>query len=138
MYTYHFALEAGEGKKLTQSRHMCRYLAEPPSSEFAGPVLVVEDFADRTVKLESSEWIGIVRLSAESLLEGLPVVLLVIGPGRICRERSSDSFRDGGRRRNMRTLGMETVLIGRILNGDGGSVGRIVGITSLDHLFYID
>lgn len=95
----------------------------------------MEDFADRKVKLESSEWIGIVRLSAESLLEGLLVVFLVIGPRRICRECSSDGFRDGGRCGNMGTLSMKTVSIGRIRNGDGGSVRRVVGIAALDHLW---
>lgn len=120
---------------MTESRHMYRYLAEPPSSGFAGPCWIVEDYADRTAKLKSSEWIGIVRLSTESLLEGLPVVLLVVGTRRICRERSSDGFRNGGWRGNMGTLGMETVLIGRVLNGDGGSVGRVIGIAALDYLY---
>jgi len=94
----------------------------------------VEDFADRTVKLESPEWISIVCRSAESLLEGLPVVLLVIGSRRICRECSSNSFRDRGRRGNMGTLSMKTVLIGRILDGDGGSVRRVIRKATLNYL----
>jgi len=90
-------------------------------------VSALEDFADHTVKLESSERIGVVRRCAESLLEGLlPVVLLVVGSGWVRRERSSDGFRDGGRRGNMGTLGVKTVLVGRILDGDGGSVRRLV------------
>lgn len=95
----------------------------------------MEDFADRTVKLESSEWIGVVRRSAESLLEGLTIVFLVIGSGRIRRERSSDGFRDGGWRGNVGTLSMKTVLISRILDGDGGSVGCLIRIAALDHLW---
>lgn len=91
------------------------------------------------MKLESPEWIGIVRRSAESLLEGpvvlLPVVLLVIGPRWIRRECSSDGFRNRRWRGNMGTLGTKTVLISRVLDSDGGSVGRLIRITALDHLY---
>lgn len=86
-------------------------------------------------QLESSERVGVIRGPAESLLERLSVVLLVIGPGRIRRERSSDRLRDRGWRGNMRALRVEAVLVGRVLDSDRGAIGRGIRISTLHHLF---
>lgn len=91
-------------------------------------------------KLESPEGIGVVRLPAESLLEGLLLIVPVgvfvgvVGTGRVRRERPSDGLGDGWRRREVGTLRVEAVLIGRVFDGDGGAVGRGVRVSALDHL----
>lgn len=84
--------------------------------------------------LESPVRVGVVRLTAESLLERWLIVLFIVGSGRVCRERPSNGFRYGGRRGDVGALRVESVLVGRVLDGDGGAVGRGIRVSALNDL----